>query len=243
MRIADLAGVVDVHLVDQTQLVDVDGDLGVEDRPQLLDHALADRGRVAAALAAVRARAAGVAGVRRSLIRSFRRRRRAAAVQRRAQRVPRERRTLHAHRELPHAAEDRELAEALVRRPGTAGSEVTRRWKPSNSFSTSSTRRPFTPSVISEAEAVEIAQPEPSKAASFTTPSSTVRKTVSWSPHRGLWPSAERFAAARPAEVPRRLVVIEDHRLVELAQVGHQAKTSRTLRSPRTRASTSACVL
>ena len=46
----------------------------------------------------------------------------------------------------------------------------------------------------------------------------------------------------RLAEVSRPLVVVEDHGLVELAQVAH-ANTSRTRRRPATRASTSALVL
>ena len=46
-----------------------------------------------------------------------------------------------------------------------------------------------------EAEAVEIAQPWPTKLASRTRPSSTCRYTVSWSPQSGLWPSAWWLAA------------------------------------------------
>ena len=45
------------------------------------------------------------------------------------------------------------------------------------------------------AEAVEIAQPRPSKCTSSTTPSSLIcSKTTTWSPHNGLKPSARRFA-------------------------------------------------
>ncbi len=45
------------------------------------------------------------------------------------------------------------------------------------------------------------------------------------------------------AEISRRAIVLEDDVLVELAETRHQAKTLRTRRSPRTRASTSARVL
>src|SRR5208282_1111350 len=45
------------------------------------------------------------------------------------------------------------------------------------------------------------------------------------------------------AIIARSLAVLEDHVLIEIAQVGHQAKTSRTFSIPRTSASTSAFVL
>ena len=45
------------------------------------------------------------------------------------------------------------------------------------------------------------------------------------------------------AEVPRPLVVVEDDFLVQLAEVRHQPKTSRTLWRPRTNTSTSSRVL
>ena len=50
--------------------------------------------------------------------------------------------------------------------------------------------------------------------------------------------------AIERAEVPRLLGVIEDHRLIEIAQLGgHQPNTSNTVRSPLASASTSSRVL
>ena len=45
------------------------------------------------------------------------------------------------------------------------------------------------------------------------------------------------------AIIARRLAVLEDHFLIEIAEFGHQANTSCTLRMPRARASASARVL
>ena len=55
------------------------------------------------------------------------------------------------------------------------GSAVTSSWNRSNSASASATVFPLRASVIIEAEAVEIAQPEPSKLTSRTTSPSTLR--------------------------------------------------------------------
>jgi hypothetical protein len=62
---------------------------------------------------------------------------------------------------------------------------------------TCSSLRPTTSSVIIDADAVEIAQPRPSKAASSTMPSPlTFRKTATLSPHIGLSPRAFRLASS-----------------------------------------------
>ena len=55
------------------------------------------------------------------------------------------------------------------------GSLVTSEWKSSKRCSTSCLERPFTASVISEAEAVEMAQPAPSKRTSSTRSPSILR--------------------------------------------------------------------
>jgi len=75
------------------------------------------------------------------------------------------------------------------------GSEVTSSWNARNSASVSATGRPFTASVIRDADAFEIAQPCPSKPTSRTTPSASVTCTERRSPHSGLLPSAWRFAS------------------------------------------------
>ena len=66
----------------------------------------------------------------------------------------------------------------------------------------------------------------------------------------GKMVTAERVISLRPvvrrrqlAIVARRFVVLQDDFLVELAQIGHQANTSRTFWMPSTKASTSSLVL
>ena len=54
-------------------------------------------------------------------------------------------------------------------------SPVTRSWKRANMARASASDLPLTSSVITEAEAVEMAQPLPSNATSATVPSSTSR--------------------------------------------------------------------
>jgi hypothetical protein len=86
------------------------------------------------------------------------------------------------------------------------GSAVTRSWKRSKSVFASATVFPLRASVIIDAEAVEIEQPEPSKLTSRTTSPSTRRDTVTRSPHSGLWPFARRFASGIPWKFRGRLV-------------------------------------
>src|SRR5262249_37613815 len=47
----------------------------------------------------------------------------------------------------------------------------------------------------------------------------------------------------RMAEIPRPLAVVEDHFLIKLTKIGHQANSSRTFLSARTNASASSIVL
>src|SRR5947199_14430 len=68
--------------------------------------------------------------------------------------------------------------------------QVTRAWNCANSFFASWMLLPFSTSVISEAAAVEIAQPRPSKLTSAIRSPSTARYTVTRSPQSGLWPRA-----------------------------------------------------
>ena len=95
---------------------------------------------------------------------------------------------------------------------------------------------------MSEAEAVEIAQPLPSKRMSSIR--SPFRRTVSdsRSPHSGLLPSACAVRCLDAAEIARAAVVIEDHVAVQLLEV-HQPNTSRARPSAATRRSTSPSVL
>src|ERR1700688_3742096 len=70
--------------------------------------------------------------------------------------------------------------------PPPAGAPVTREWKRSNRRRASPSDLPRSASVIIEADAVEMAQPTPSKAMSSILPSSTRRWTSTRSPQRGL---------------------------------------------------------
>src|SRR5512132_1004444 len=63
-------------------------------------------------------------------------------------------------------------------------------WKRSNMARSSASLLPLTASVIRDADAIEIAQPAPSKRTWATRPSSSARKTVTLSPQNGLLPSA-----------------------------------------------------
>ena len=75
-----------------------------------------------------------------------------------------------------------------------SGSEVTSWWKRSNSASTSATVLPFKASVISDADAREMAHPVPSKVTSVMRSPSISRNSVRRSPQSGLKPSHVRSA-------------------------------------------------
>jgi hypothetical protein len=79
------------------------------------------------------------------------------------------------------------------------GASVSSAWNTSNSRSTSSTRLPFTCSVISDAEALEMAQPAPWKPASAIVPFSTFSMMRNRSPQSGLYPSADRMPSPSSA--------------------------------------------
>ena len=70
--------------------------------------------------------------------------------------------------------------------PPPAGAPVTRAWKPAKRRRVSSSDLPRSASVIIDAEAVEMAQPTPSKAISSIRPCSTRRWTSTRSPQSGL---------------------------------------------------------
>src|SRR5574340_1182879 len=78
----------------------------------------------------------------------------------------------------------------------SASASTSMAWNDWNNCSTSSILRPLTASVMSDADAVEMAQPRPSNATSRTMPSATSRYTFTVSPHSGLCPSATRLAVA-----------------------------------------------
>jgi hypothetical protein len=79
--------------------------------------------------------------------------------------------------------------------PALSGDAVTSSWKRVKSRSTSARLLPLTLSVIIEADAVEIEQPEPLNATSVTLSPSTRTYTVARSPQSGLWPSARPLAS------------------------------------------------
>ena len=71
---------------------------------------------------------------------------------------------------------------------------VTISWTCSNIFCTSARVLPFTASVSSDAEALEMQQPDPTKLMSLMTSPSIARNSFNWSPQSGLCPWAERVA-------------------------------------------------
>jgi hypothetical protein len=97
-----------------------------------------------------------------------------------------ERRALDAHRVLAHAGERRELAE-VGRTPCAAlgGQQVVEAPKTRSASARSSPHA----SVIIEAEAIEIAQPEPSKRDVLESVVDELHDAARWSPQSGLCPS------------------------------------------------------
>ena len=196
MRTPTCAGVVDVDVVDQAELVDVDGDLRVEDGAQRLDHALADR--VGAARRARSRLPLGRGRPRscRSLVRFVHVAHSVVA----GARLPCSAARSVCQASVAHftrtgnsrtPAKHRELAELRVggRRRRSAGHEPVEALEELLGLLDASC--PSRASVISDAEAVEIAQPRPSKRdVRHDAVLDARRKTVSWSPHSGLWPSA-----------------------------------------------------
>ena len=113
-------------------------------------------------------------------------------------------------------------------------------WKRWNKTSASWRVLPFNVSVISDADATEMAQPAPMNLTSLTISFSSFSWRVSRSPHSGI--EAFGFGARifHGAEVARLFRVIDDDFLIQI--VDH-AKISFTLAEARTRASTSSRVL
>src|SRR6058998_4390510 len=79
---------------------------------------------------------------------------------------------------------------------GSPGRAVTILWNRSKSRWASAFDLPFTASVMSDADAFEIAHPWPTNEMSSIVPSSRRRYTVTRSPHSGLWPTAFELASA-----------------------------------------------
>ena len=137
--------------------------------------------------------------MRRALLRRDGRR---AALERRVQRVPAQARALHARRELAHARERGELAERRIGRPRPAASAGRAPCRTARAIAARSL--PLTASVISEAEAVEMAQPLPSKRMSSTALAVQAHEhACSRSPHSGLCPSACASRRVELAEIAR----------------------------------------
>ena len=166
---------------------------------------------------------------------------RGAALERGLQRVPGERRALDAHRELAHAREHRELAER--RPPGAAPSvsPVTRSWKRSKSASRlraglalhalGHQRRRGGRDRAAAALEADVLDARRRRARGRRSPG---RRRAGCSPRR------VRSAPVELAEVPRPLAVVEDHLLVEVAQVAASrehlpdlAEAARPARRPR----------
>src|SRR5579872_920907 len=91
-----------------------------------------------------------------------------------------------------------ERAASLPRLESAAAScWVSRLWTLPNNSPTCALSLPLTASVIRDAEAVEMAQPLPSKRTSSMRSPFILRNTVRRSPHSGLWPSARASGRSR----------------------------------------------
>ena len=93
---------------------------------------------------------------------------------------------------------------------------VTISWTRPNIFSTSAFVLPFANSVSSDADALEMQQPEPTKLMSLMVSPSSARKSFNWSPQGGL--KALRGAGGRGqfVEIPRLLAVVKDDLLIKI---------------------------
>src|SRR5437667_4818954 len=164
------------------------------------------------------------------------------ARQRRVQRVPRQRRALDATGELTHPGEDGELTE--LRRSPLAGLALGQHCaKPLEDLFG-----------LGHRLALEVGRHHrsrgPGDSATRTLKADVTDELVLSHDLNRHAVTAERVVALRslgrtrqPPEVPRLPVVIEDDLLIQLAELGHHPKTSRTLPSPLARASISSCVL
>ena len=208
----DLSGVVHVQAVDQAELVDVDRHLRIVDLLECRDDLVLQSHSVLTGSAASLPRA------------DFKR-------------VPRQGRALDARRIIAHAAEDHEFAEVLAD-GGIGGQQLVELVEHLERFVAG---LPLRLSVISDADAVEMAQPEPTKL------TSTDDIVLNLDEQLQLV-AAERIVAIGLAvgvrhgvAVSRTLAVIENDFLIEV--VDHQAKTSFTFWRPATSASISPKVL
>ena len=162
----------------------------------------------------------------------------------RAQRVPGQGRALDADRELPHAGEDLQLAQTSVRRCRVlvAGDQVVERLEEPRG--TPRRDLPLSASVIIDAEAVEMAQPAPSKLiSSIRSPSVLDEDRDPVAAQRIVTVGAVR---SRPRVRPKLRGFLPWSRmtlLVQIAQFRHQPSTSIARWMPATRASTSSRVL
>jgi hypothetical protein len=171
----------------------------------------------------------------------FRARRAAFRLERGVQRVPGQAGALHPRRELANAAEDGQLAEALLHRVLDAG-----RYHPVELLEH--------PLGFFDRPALDGVGHERGRGARDGAAGPLERDTLDDAAldvdlYREMVP-AERVATLRVAvrlgqraEVPRPLVVIEDHLLVQLSQVGHQPNILLTCPIASTSRSTSSRVL
>src|SRR5215468_7776675 len=195
----------DVDVVDEPELVDIHGNLGVIDRVQGLDHAKPQRLDRIGIERPRRRRRFGLLHVfgpgrrflhdqsRSSLsVLTFFCRLSSAAISVCQESVAHF--TRIGYSRTPDSTVS--LSSSPAAAPWQALLPVISPWKRSNSARASSSVLPLMISVISEAEAMEMAQPRPWKPTSATLPSSMVRNTATLSPHRGLSPLASWLACS-----------------------------------------------
>src|SRR5882672_3022927 len=201
---ANIAGRIDIDVIDEPKLVNIDRDFRIVDRMQGLHDPESQRFQFIGSERARRVCRRPLVG----LLRLFRHGRRilhhslsslsvltVCALFRAAMSVCQER-VAHFTRIGYSRTPDKtvSLSSSPAAAPWQALLPVISSWKLSNSARASASLLPLTISVMSEAEAMEMAQPRPWKPTSATLPSSMVRNTATLSPHKGLSPLASRLA-------------------------------------------------
>ena len=144
-----------------------------------------------------------------------------AIPQRLLQRVPGERRALDARRKLADARRARRACPPPSRQPPdrSASSPCVNAIEQVERLATV---WPLTASVISEADALEIAQPDPSNATPLDAIAVDLDVDASADRRRaGCGPCATRWRPSSAPEVPRPAIVVEDDFLVEVGEIRH----------------------
>ena len=136
--------------------------------------------------------------------------------------MPGQRGALHARRIIAHAAEHHQLAEIFGCRRigGEQFVEFVQQVRPRRGF------LPLSASVISEADAVEMAQPAPTKLASLTISPSIFRYSLQLVAAQRIVALGIAVGIFHGMAIPRTLAVVQNYFLIKV--VNHQEKISFT---------------